>query len=70
MSLATYIILSGSSEKIPVDCQPLGPVPQNELDAVVATLTSHKHLFAANIPQDGRLSCIVCPGYNDFCCLF
>ena len=55
-----------------IDSKPLGPVPQSEVDATVATLKAHKHVFEATTPQgDDKIAMdILLPGRRDFCCLF
>jgi hypothetical protein len=68
--LATHIILSGESYERVLDPQPLSPVPQNEIDAIVATLRSHKHLFQAQVSQRGTIPAALFPGKNNFCILF
>jgi hypothetical protein len=66
--LATHIILSGESYERALDLQPLSPVPQNEIDAILATFRSHKHLF--QVSRRGMILAALFPGKNDFCTLF
>jgi hypothetical protein len=70
--LATHIIFSGESNQNAIDSKPLGPVPQSDIDPIVATLKAHKHLFEARAPQedDETHNYAVLPGREDFCCMF
>jgi hypothetical protein len=68
--VATHIILPGQLNEIAVDSRPLGPVPPGEMHVIMAKLKGHKHLFQANVPQDGTFSDGVGPGFKDFCILF
>jgi hypothetical protein len=69
-SLATHIIFSGESNQNAIDSKPLGPVPQSDIDRIVATLTAHKHLFEARAPPEDDDFYTLLPGRSDFCCLF
>jgi hypothetical protein len=68
--LATHIILSGESDERLLDSQSLTPVPQNKINAIVAMLRSHKHLFEATVSRKGTIQDVLFPGHRDFCCLF
>jgi hypothetical protein len=68
--LATHIIFPGESEEVEVDSRPLGLVPQHEVDAIVAKLKGHKHLFEANAVQDSSCLHVIGPGDRDFCNLY
>jgi hypothetical protein len=67
MFVASYIIFPGESTETAVDLQPLGSIPRNKLDIILAKLKGHKHLFEATT---FRRSGAVVAGLHDFCILF
>jgi hypothetical protein len=49
--VASHVIFPDKSNEMAVDSWPLGPLPQNKLDAILAKLRGHKHLFEAKATQ-------------------
>jgi hypothetical protein len=65
-----HIIFSGESNQNAIDLKPLGPVPQSDIDRIVATLKAHKHLLGARAPPEDDNFYTLLPGWSHFCCLF